>query len=193
MTAIEPLRQPRRVPVVPSSVLAMLILAVAEVMFFAGTLSAFTIVKGGTTPGMWPLPGQPRLPAEETAFNTAALILSGLLLFVSHRKWRGGLAGAKRYLAASLAFGVLFLALQGREWVAMLGQGLTLTSSPLGSFFYLIVGAHAAHAVVALVVLGIAFLQMRKGALSSGLFFGAQVFWYFVVLMWPVIYARMYF
>ena len=25
------------------------------------------------------------------------------------------------------------------------------------------------------------------------LFFGAQTFWYFVVLLWPVIYARVYF
>src|SRR5204863_148885 len=119
--------------------------------------------------------------------------LSGVLLYLSHLKWRGGLAGAKRYLWASLGFGLLFLVLQGREWVEMLGQGLTLTSSPLGSFFYFIVGTHALHAVVAMGVLGLAAVRMNKGQLTSGLFFGAQVFWYFVVLMWPVIYARMYF
>ena len=80
MSALEPIKQPRRVPAIPSAVLAMLIFVVAEVMFFAGVLSAYTIVKSGTLPGMWPPPGQPRLPAGETAFNTAALLMSGVVL-----------------------------------------------------------------------------------------------------------------
>ena len=71
--------------------------------------------------------------------------------------------------------------LQGREWVGLIGHGVTLRSSALGAFFYLIVGTHAVHAVVAL------------AALSYGFFLGAQTFWYFVVLIWPVIYARVYF
>ena len=75
----------------------------------------------------------------------------------------------------------------------LLASGLTLTSSPLGSFFYLIVGAHAVHAVVALLALGCAWQGMARGTLTPGFFFGTQTFWYFVVLMWPVIYARVYF
>jgi cytochrome c oxidase subunit III len=193
MTALEPLRQPRRVPVVPSAVLGMLIFVLAEIMFFAGTLSAFTIVKSGTMPGMWPPPGQPRLPAAETAFNTVALLLSGVLLYLSHRKWRAGLSGSKKLIAASVAFGALFLALQGREWVVLLAQGLTLTSSSLGSFFFLIVGTHALHAVVALGLLVGAAVRMKSGSLSSGYFLATQVFWYFVVGLWPIIYARIYF
>jgi cytochrome c oxidase subunit III len=193
MTALEPIKQPRRVPVIPNAVLAMIIFVVAEVMFFAGVLSAFTIVKAGTLPGMWPPPNQPRLPAGETAFNTAALLLSGVVLYLSHRKWRAGLAGAKKYFAGAWALGAFFVLLQGREWVMLLGQGLTMTSSPQGGFFYLIVGTHALHAIVALVALGMAGLQMKAGTLQSGFFFGAQIFWYFVVALWPIIYARVYF
>lgn len=193
MTALEPIRQPRRVPIIPNAVLAMLIFVAAEVMFFAGVLSAYTIVKSGSLPGMWPPPGQPRLPAAETAFNTAALLLSGVLLVLSHRKWRAGLSGAKPLIAAAWAFGALFVALQGREWAALLAQGLTFTSSPQGSFFYLIVGTHAAHALAALVALGVAALRMRAGALQSGFFFASQIFWYFVVALWPIIYLRIYF
>jgi cytochrome c oxidase subunit 3 len=79
------------------------------------------------------------------------------------------------------------------EWATLLSAGLTLTSSPLGSFFYLIVGGHALHAVFALAALGYAWFKMARGTMSDGLYFGAQTFWYFVVLMWPVIYARVYF
>lgn len=193
MTALEPIKQPRRVPVIPNAVLAMIIFVVAEVMFFAGVLSAFTIVKAGTLPGMWPPPNQPRLPAGETAFNTAALLLSGVVLYLAHRKWRAGLAGAKTFIAAAWALGAFFIVLQGREWVMLLGQGLTMTSSPQGSFFFLIVGTHALHGIVALVALGMAALRMRAGTLQSGFFFGTQIFWYFVVGLWPIIYARVYF
>jgi cytochrome c oxidase subunit 3 len=74
-----------------------------------------------------------------------------------------------------------------------LAHGMTLTSSPLGAFFHLIVGGHALHAVVALVALGMSWVQMKRGTLTPGFFFGTQTFWYFVVLLWPVIYVRVYF
>lgn len=193
MTALEPLRAPRRVPVLPNAVLGMLIFVVAEVMFFAGVLSAFTIIKAGALPGMWPPPGQPVLPAAETALNTAALLASGVLLALAHRAWRAGVARAKVLLLGSWLLGAAFVALQGREWLALLAQGLTLTSSPLGSFFYMIVGTHALHALAALAALALAWLRLSKGQLSSGFFFGTQAFWYFVVALWPIIYLRVYF
>jgi cytochrome c oxidase subunit 3 len=70
---------------------------------------------------------------------------------------------------------------------------VTLRSSALGAFFYLIVGTHAVHAVAALAGLAVAWWRLRAGRLSYGFFLGAQTFWYFVVLIWPVIYARVYF
>jgi cytochrome c oxidase subunit 3 len=171
----------------------MLIFTVAEVMFFSGLISAFTISRANQLPGMWPPPGQPVLPAEATAFNTGALLLSGALLLATHWLWRRERPLARwTYLGALLA-GATFLALQGREWSALLAQGLTLTSSTLGSFFHLIVGGHALHAVVALAALALGWVELLRGRLAPGFFFGAQTFWYFVVLLWPVIYARVYF
>ena len=56
---------PARRPVVPSAVLGTLFFVVAEVMLFSGLISAFTISRAGALPGMWPMPGQPRLPAAD--------------------------------------------------------------------------------------------------------------------------------
>ena len=182
-----------RLPVVSSAVLGTLFFVVAEVMFFSGAISAYTISRAGALPGTWPMPGQPRLPAEATALNTALLLLSGLVLVFAHKLYRRQSPIAHWVTLSAWALGAGFVALQGVEWVGLLSQGLTLTSSPLGSFFYLIVGSHALHAVIALLALGAAWLQMARGKLNPGLFFGAQTFWYFVVLLWPVIYARVYF
>ncbi len=182
-----------RRPVISSAVLGTLFFIVAEVMFFSGAISAFTISRSGALPGTWPMPGQPRLPAEATLLNTALLLLSGIVLVVAHRLYRKQNPIAHWVTLCAWALGAGFVGLQGVEWAGLLSQGLTLTSSPLGSFFYLIVGSHAVHAVCALIALGFAWLQMARNKLAPGLFFGAQTFWYFVVLLWPIIYLRVYF
>ncbi len=189
--ARRPLMPTRRGPIVPNGVLGMLIFIVAEVMFFAGLISAFMIVKSNAISG-WPPPGQPRLPAGETAINTAALLLSAVTLYFAHRDFKAGLARAKSLLLATLGLGAFFVAFQGAEWVALLRQGLTLTSSTHGSFFYLIVGTHGLHAIVALAVLGFTYRKLRRDDLSPFTFVPAQLFWYFVVAMWPIIYWRVY-
>ena len=81
---------------------------------------------------------------------------------------------------------------QGYEWVSLIHHGLTLTSSNYGSFFYLVVGMHGVHAVAGLIVLGRAVYRLTVGVLAPSTFGAAQVFWYFVVGLWPVLYFTVY-
>jgi cytochrome c oxidase subunit 3 len=182
---------PRRVPVVSNAVLGTLMFVIIEAMLFAGLISAFLIVKTSAL-GAWPPPGQPRLPVGETAFNTVALLMSGALLFVANRMFRADPARAKLPLLGAILLGAFFVTFQGIEWAALLREGLTLTSSTHGSFFYLIVGMHALHAVAALVVLSCVWLLLHRARLNRNLFHGAQIFWYFVVGLWPILYAQVY-
>src|ERR1700726_3436942 len=87
----------------PNSVLATIIFVVAEIMFFAALMSAHTIARATVLVGVWPPAGQPRLPVERTAFNTAILLLSGALLFISSRRARDGYEKALAYLAGAIA------------------------------------------------------------------------------------------
>ena len=68
---------------------------------------------------------------------------------------------ALRYVAGAIVCGIAFVSLQGVEWVALLREGLTMTSSTHGAFFYLIVGAHALHAVAAIIALTWVYVLMR--------------------------------
>ncbi len=188
-----PSTKPQRKPAIPSEMLAMLVFIVTETMFFAGFMSAFTISKENAGVGMWPPPGQPRLPAQDTLINTVMLLLSGVILFVAYRLFRKEPKRATIPFALATVLGTGFVVLQGREWLALLSQGLTLTSSAMGSFFYLIVGAHALHAICALLAMTFGFVQLQRGQLSNGFFIGTLTFWIFVVGMWPVIYLRVYF
>ena len=176
---------------VPSEVLGTLIFVLTEAMMFAGFVSAHTIAKASVP--VWPPVGQPRLPIEATAANTALLLLSGALAFWAGRRFdRQGPRAARVPLWAAVATGVGFVVFQGVEWVQLLGEGLTLSSSLQGAFFYLIVGAHAVHAVGGATVLSVMAVQMQRGTLTSDLFWAGRIFWTFVVLLWPVLYWQVY-
>lgn len=183
--------QPRR-KLVSDGVMGMLLFVFTEAMVFAGLISAHAIVKSRAAGQMWPPFGQPRLPVEETAVNTAALLASGLAMVFAHFAFRKGATRALVPLGVAVLLGTFFVGFQGREWAALLAEGLTLTSSTYGGFFYLIVGTHALHAVAALGCLGWAWLRLRAGRLSESQFGTVEVFWYFVVLVWPVLYLKVY-
>ena len=186
---------PRRAPlrrnaIGPSAVIGTLIFVVTELMLFAGFLSAFTITRAAYN--TWPPIGQPRLPVGETLVNTAALLASGVVLFFANRAFLRDRQSAKKLVLTALGLGVFFVVFQGVEWVRLLNEGLPLTSSNHGAFFYLIIGTHAAHAVAAILALGFVAVRLMRGTLLHSTFLAAQVFWYFVVGVWPVLYLRVY-
>jgi len=185
-----PLPAPTR-KLMPDAVVGMVLFVFTETMLFAGLISAHTIVRALASE--WPPAGQPRLPFRATMVNTGALLASGAILAVAHRTYRKRRpADAAGPMLLSLVLGAFFVLFQGREWAALLADGLTLTSSPYASFFYVIVGMHALHAVAALGALGWAWLRLRAGRLSPAQLGAVALLWYFVVLVWPVLYARVY-
>jgi cytochrome c oxidase subunit 3 len=193
MSVVATPRPVARPTVVPSGVLAMLVLVGAEIMLFAGLTSAFVIGKAAAGALGWPPLDQPRLPVAATAANTVVLLLSGALL----ARGQAALAARAASRAAALVtgaagLGAWFVAWQGYEWARLAGFGLTLTSSTYGAFFYLIVGAHALHVVAALGALGWAAHRLRWGRLEATTLQAIGLFWYFVVGLWPVLYVLVY-
>ena len=204
MARVQPL--PVRYQIVPHGVMGMLIFVVTEAMLFAGLMSAFVIVKGAAA--VWPPPNQPRLPIEETALNSAALLASGLarsgratvrallasgaFLYFAGRIFREDAERARLPMAIALALGVFFVGFQGAEWVGLIQQGLTLTSSTHGAFFYLIVGIHGLHAVAAILALTWVFVRLTRRELTQNQLAPVQIFWYFVVGVWPILYWLVY-
>lgn len=182
----------RREPLISNGVLGMLIFIFTEVMFFSGLISAHAIVRSNAAGQMWPPFGQPRLPVQETAVNTAALLVSGIVLVIAWFAFRREPSRARIPLLLSILLGGFFVWFQGLEWAALLREGLTLQSSSYGGFFYLIVGSHAAHAVAALTALIWAWFRLDKNRLTTSQFATVAAFWYFVVLVWPVLYVKVY-
>lgn len=185
----EPIRRPK---LIADGVMGMLTFVFTEIMMFAGLISAHAIVRSQVAGEMWPPYGQPRLPVQETAVNTAALLVSGIVLVFAQLAFKKEASRARLPMLIALLLGVFFVGSQGTEWVALLGEGLTIKSSTYGGFFYLIVGAHGLHAIAAILMLGWACYELHRSRLTASQLATVSVFWYFVVLLWPVLYLNVY-
>ena len=181
-------------PPIDKGILGLLIFLGTEVMFFAGLISAYTVLRAGSA--VWPPPGQPRLPVEVTGVNTAVLLLSAitmhLALRAARRDRRRGLIG---WLAVTAVLGSLFLAVQGYEWVRLVGFGLSISSGVFGGTFYALIGAHGVHVLSAVVALLIVLGTAVKGRYTvenhSGVVL-CEIYWMFVVALWPLLYLLVY-
>ena len=100
-----------------------------------------------------------------------------------------------RWLSVAAALGVLFLAVQGFEWIRLIRHGLTLSSSTYGTTFYTLIGTHALHVAGAL-----AWLVATMGLAAAGraernrgsLVRGCALYWHFVVALWLVLFVAVY-
>jgi cytochrome c oxidase subunit III len=176
----------------PNGVLGMLLFVITEIMIFSAFISAYLVV--GSSAPTWPPIDQPRLPIEATAFNTFILLLSGFFTFRANRSFflPGEEGKACSLFLISILLGIFFVLFQGYEWIGLISYGMTMTSGPYGSFFYLIIGGHALHAVVAIGILIHFYRKMRQATLTPSEFWTGQAFWYFVVGLWPILYWLVY-
>jgi cytochrome c oxidase subunit III len=172
----------------------MLFFLSAEVMFFAGLISAFFVLRLAAP--TWPPPLQPRLPVLVTGLNTLVLLASSLAMGAALRavRRRDGRRLVER-LAAVAALGALFLAIQGYEWARLIHYGLTVTSGAYGATFYTLIGAHAAHVLGALVWLTVTLGLAARGRFLDGnvtVLRACATYWHFVVGLWPILYVAVY-
>jgi len=172
----------------------MLLFIGADVMFFAGLVGAFIVFRFGALD--WPPPGQPRLPVGITGINTLILLTSGFTMLAAWRRIRAGdRAGLMRALLWTAALGTAFLALQGSEWLKLLGFGMTVSSSVYGGIFYTLIGAHGLHVLSAVIWLLVVVGMAARGRFDRYSYTGVQLcgmYWALVVLLWPGLYGLVY-
>ena len=79
---------------------------------------------------------------------------------------RGDIRRSGRWLLLTAALGAIFLAGTAREWSQLICRdGLTSGTNLFGSTFYPLVGLHASHVIVGLVMLGLCCVFAATGAL----------------------------
>jgi cytochrome c oxidase subunit III len=183
----------RRQPPLADSVFGMLIFVATEAMFFTALISAFVVIKAGVD--LWSPPPGVRLPVIATACNTALLVLSAVFLHQAGRLYahEGDRALLQTLLGSAAFLGSFFVLCQGYEWMRLIHYGMTMTSGIFGACFFLLIGAHGLHAAAAALALIYLYVQLTRGELKLDHLRAMQIFWYFVVGIWPVLYGLVYF
>lgn len=173
----------------------MLLFLAAETMFFAALIGAFLVYRLANP--TWPPPALPRLPVLVTGVNTLILLYSAVTMWQAQRLIRTGVQQqGVRLLLFTWILGVTFLLIQGYEWVRLVRFGLTMASGVYGATFYTLIGCHGLHVFGAVIWLLVVLLRSLTGCYSitrSVGFVLHGMYWYYVVGLWPVLYALVYF
>ena len=181
-------------PPLSNAWLGMLMFLGAETMFFAGLIGSFLVFRVANQ--TWPPLALPSLPVGVTGANTLILLCSAITMWCAQRAIRAGQhQRGLRFLGSTGLLGVAFLAIQGYEWVQLIGFGLTMASGVYGATFYVLIGCHGLHVFGAVVWLLSVLLRTLAGQYNATRSMGVALcgmYWYYVVALWPVLYWLVY-
>jgi cytochrome c oxidase subunit 3 len=174
------------------SKVGMACLIIAESAIFTIFVVAYLYYAGRSLSGP-----TPREVLETPIFFTICLLSSSLTIHLSEKFLvRGGRGGFLGFWFLTIFLGGLFLFGTGREWHRLIYEhGLTISTNLFGTTYYSLVGLHAFHVTVGLIMLSIVFLfglAGRVGAEQSLRVEVLSMYWHFVDAVWVVVFTVVY-
>jgi cytochrome c oxidase subunit 3 len=178
---------------VPAKKMAMWLFIIADSATFAACLVAYGFVRNATP--NWPRPFH---SITNVALMTFILVTSSLTMLFGVRSAKAGEKdGAFRWILITAALGLVFALLHLREWMALIGEGMTLFKNPWGSglfgaSFFSITGLHLTHVtcgVIALIAVG---LRYKGGRYNGDDIEILGLYWHFVDLVWMFVVPLVY-
>jgi len=170
----------------------MACLIIAESAIFTIFVVAYLYYLGKSLSGP-----TPREVLETPIFYTICLISSSLTIHIAGKLLERGRRAA--FLASwllTLILGALFLYGTGREWHRLIYErGLTISTNLFGTTYYSLVGLHAFHVTVGLILLTIVLLlglAGRVGRDQSARIEVLSLYWHFVDAVWVVVFTVVY-
>ncbi len=123
---------------------------------------------------------------------------SATVVFAVRALSRGSLKGFQVWMLLTILLGLEFLIGTGLEWKKLIEvQGLTIDSNVFGTTFYTLVGFHAFHVIVGLVLLTGTFMLALCGCIKperdTERVEIATWYWHFVDVVWIVVFTLVYF
>ncbi len=130
-------------------------------------------------------------------FATVCLLSSSLSIHLAVRALRNAKIGIfGLWWFVTMALGAIFLIGTGREWQRLIfDEGLTISTNLFGTTYYSLVGLHAFHVTVGLIVIAIVMAFTFLGKVTPKYSERLEVFslyWHFVDAVWVVVFTVVY-
>lgn len=179
--------------VLPSrGIVGMACLIVAEAAIFLIFIVAYIYYLGKSLAGP-----TPHDVLDLPIFTSICLLSSSLTVHLAvsalHHERR---SLCSLWLAATVLLGSIFLAGTAHEWYQLIYRdGLTIRTNLFGTTFYSLVGLHATHVVVGLIMLSLALFFSLTGSMTSkdtGRLEVLSLYWHFVDAVWVVVFTVVY-
>ena len=170
----------------------MACLILAESAIFIIFVVAYIYYIGKSLSG--PTPAQ---VLELPIFGTICLLSSSITAhFAVSALRRQNLRGCTMYLAGTVLLGSIFLLTTAQEWYHLIhDKGLTIQTNLFGTTYYSLVGLHATHVVVGLILLSVALIASLRGLVNEEHAEKLEVlslYWHFVDAVWVVVFLVVY-
>lgn len=171
---------------------AMSSLIVAESAIFTIFVTAYLYYLGRDVAG--PTPHE---VLETPIFGTVCLLSSSFFIYLAEHAIAHGKMGAfKLWWAVTFVLGAIFLIRTGMEWDKLITRDhLTIATNLFGTTFYSLVGLHASHVVIGLLMLLITLIFALTGRLNPTHAERVKVlalYWHFVDAVWVVVFTVVY-
>jgi cytochrome c oxidase subunit III len=170
----------------------MACLIIAESAIFTIFVVAYLYYTGKSLAGP-----TPREVLETPIFFTICLLSSSVTIHLASKLLERGKRGA--FLALwflTMVLGALFMYGTAREWHRLIYEhGLTISTNLFGTTYYSLVGLHATHVTVGLLMLTIVLLfglAGRVGREQSARIDVLSMYWHFVDAVWVVVFTVVY-
>jgi cytochrome c oxidase subunit 3/cytochrome o ubiquinol oxidase subunit 3 len=172
--------------------IGMACMILAESCLFTVFVAAYLFYVGKSLTGPYP---QDVLDTPVAA--TIALLSSSITITLAVRALRRGGRGAfALWWALTIALGTFFLAATAMEWRGLIyGHNLTIWTNLFGTTYYSLVGFHAGHVTVGLLLLGLVLVFAMRGAVREADAERVEVlswYWHFVDVVWVVVFTVVY-
>lgn len=167
-------------------------LIVAESAIFIIFVVAYIYYIGKSLSG--PMPAQ---VLELPILSTICLLSSSVTVhFAVSGLRKNNIRGCTLWLAGTVLLGAVFLMGTAREWYHLIHDiGLTIRTNLFGTTFYSLVGLHASHVVVGLIMLTTALALLLGGRVKQKHAERLEVlslYWHFVDGVWVVVFLVVY-
>jgi len=178
----------------------------SEIMFFAGLFAMYFTIRA-VAPEIW-AENTEMLNVPFALANTTVLVISSVWCQLGVFKAEQGIPsrtggllelgkwGMREWYVLTYLFGATFIAGQVFEYAELVREGVTLSSSPYGSVFYMTTGFHGLHVagglIAFLLIIGRSFTAKRYTHAQATGAVVTSYYWHFVDVVWVALFLTIY-
>lgn len=164
-----------------------------EGMFFVALIMAFIYMAYNS--GFEPYEVS-KLDIKTTGIFTIILFSSSFTYIMAEKKYeQGNIKSLKIWLIITILLGAIFLFGQGKEYIRLINENITMSGSVFGTSFYALTGFHGLHVFIGLIILCIVLVLTLIGDFNnskSNVIGTVGIYWHFVDIVWAFVFTVVY-